>query len=351
MGFCGCSLFNSTVSASVIGIIISIYGIIWRSIFFQLVNITISNLKFFREDGNGIYANIMASLLLLYYNKTVKGIVIASLVIYVLWLVASIAISIANQKRIVSILRCWVWITITVILSDVAFLVYFLYQAMKDIKIYELKQGNIWLNHTFTGNLIMAVLFDKGIIILAILISLTVYVCQRANEISREKTQEANQANLSNYPLTSQINQVGNPDPRMPPSYGINMEPFPGYSGKIQIPPSLQMLPVDPNRRFSYTSPPYESEKTMPPNYAHDRCTSPQYAHERLTPPQYAHERASPSQYRKEKAISQPYYHGYPQKDESFHRYQTYGERLPEPEVDYDIDRYNGPQQRGYKRY
>ncbi|XP_023241433.1 uncharacterized protein LOC111639712 isoform X3 [Centruroides sculpturatus] len=286
MGFCGCSLFGSTVSASVIGIIISIYGIIWKSIFLELENIIKPNLTIFESnstvgEGSKIITKIIESVLFLYYDKTVKSIVIVSLVIYVLWFIASVAIIIGNQKRIVSALASWIMATLIVISTDVSLTIFFLYEAIKEI-------------------------------------SLIIYVCQRAKEISREKTQEANQ---TNYPTIPHINQYGN--------HGFNTEPSAYHSRGI---PSLSsMAPIDPNRKFSYINPQYGSVKAIPPPYEQEKVNS--------------------SQYMRAKAISQHSSHGYSHRDDGFHHFQTHGERLPEPEVDYDIDRYNGHQQRGYNLY
>ncbi|XP_023241422.1 uncharacterized protein LOC111639712 isoform X1 [Centruroides sculpturatus] len=323
MGFCGCSLFGSTVSASVIGIIISIYGIIWKSIFLELENIIKPNLTIFESnstvgEGSKIITKIIESVLFLYYDKTVKSIVIVSLVIYVLWFIASVAIIIGNQKRIVSALASWIMATLIVISTDVSLTIFFLYEAIKEIQTSGVKLESFWMVRKVLGNIIMASLFDKGIIVLAILISLIIYVCQRAKEISREKTQEANQ---TNYPTIPHINQYGN--------HGFNTEPSAYHSRGI---PSLSsMAPIDPNRKFSYINPQYGSVKAIPPPYEQEKVNS--------------------SQYMRAKAISQHSSHGYSHRDDGFHHFQTHGERLPEPEVDYDIDRYNGHQQRGYNLY
>ncbi|XP_067141767.1 uncharacterized protein [Centruroides vittatus] len=289
MGFCGCSLFNSTLTASIISIIISIYGIIWKSIFFELENIIRPNLTIFESnstvrEGSGIITKIIESVIFLYYDKTVKSIVIASLFIYVLWFIASVVIIIGNQKRIVSVLASWVMATLVVISTDVSFTIFFLYNAIEEI-------------------------------------SLIVYVCQRANEISREKAKEANQTNLSNYPTIPHIIQYGN--------HGFNAEPS-AYNSR-GIPPLSSMAPVDPNRKFSYFNPQYGSVKAIPPPYEQEKVSS--------------------SHYMRAKAISQHSSHGYSHRDDGFHHFQTHGERLPEPEVDYDIDRFIGQQQRGYNRY
>ncbi|XP_067141768.1 uncharacterized protein [Centruroides vittatus] len=326
MGFCGCSLFNSTLTASIISIIISIYGIIWKSIFFELENIIRPNLTIFESnstvrEGSGIITKIIESVIFLYYDKTVKSIVIASLFIYVLWFIASVVIIIGNQKRIVSVLASWVMATLVVISTDVSFTIFFLYNAIEEIQTSEVKLESIWMVGKVSGNIIMAALFHKGIIVLAILISLIVYVCQRANEISREKAKEANQTNLSNYPTIPHIIQYGN--------HGFNAEPS-AYNSR-GIPPLSSMAPVDPNRKFSYFNPQYGSVKAIPPPYEQEKVSS--------------------SHYMRAKAISQHSSHGYSHRDDGFHHFQTHGERLPEPEVDYDIDRFIGQQQRGYNRY
>lgn len=286
--------------------IFSVFNIALKSICLELHTILQKAQFFNKPDFSDVVFRIFISLILLIKNDTVvKSIFIASLVLHALWALSSFILLIGNQKRITSTLWCWVLTTSLVIVTEVSFTIYFLSKAFSSITIEELKTKQVIDFPIFLGYATLAVLFDKEIIIIAILIALTVYVSQRAREISEEKSRRATTV-LANsqtiIPTTSQ--RVEYPEP-----------PYTKYSAQSFPIPHIGL--TNPNQRFNYA----------PSQYMPNRVVSQEYMPNRGPYQEYCH------------------------RNEGFMPVQTYGDRLPEPEIDYDIDRNAGPYYRGIKRY
>lgn len=212
MGCCGCSLAASAVTAVVLGLLESLYGLSWNILVIVLMsqkvaNVTKENIttvspiaetEYVDEDGLAVYnldaSNASYSELWDILTDNLKSdladeehmyeIIIVALVLNSFWLITTLALAVGNAEKCRDMLRPWIGATLIITVTDIAATVLFIFKAIKTGETMDFRASFFTNIYVF-----YAVMFSRGGIIMWIInIALCVYVAQRAHEIGSGKS-------------------------------------------------------------------------------------------------------------------------------------------------------------------
>ncbi|XP_015928151.1 uncharacterized protein [Parasteatoda tepidariorum] len=194
MGFCGCSLAASTVTAVVLGLVESIFGLSWNILVIVLMSYDPSNETSVVENDNSTEESFYHSEdnvtdLWTTLSDNIKSkkaveehmfeIVIAALVLNAIWLITTLALAVGNAEKCRDMLKPWIGVTIIVTVTDIAATIFYIFKAVKDDEIDDV--GTAFFTHI---HVFYAFMFSRGGPILWIInVALCVFVAQRVKEI------------------------------------------------------------------------------------------------------------------------------------------------------------------------